>query len=198
MSGTIFFILLKFKKITTLFTGIVGGLFLGMFFSITVSAIANWNSFYMMAFIMGISATISLGASWFAKQCPDCEMDPLGLKAAKMSKDEIEVGCQDKDCKIHLHTFQLATSCIIGAFITMRGWALCLGGYPTESQLFNMWYQETWDTSNSYSIEWTFWVYNLVFVLQTILFWINTTFRLDIVQKRVKKDKKKQLEEKLL
>lgn len=69
----------------------------------------------------------------------------------------------------------------------MRGWATFLGGYPTEAELFNMWYQETWDTSNSYSIEWTFWVYNLVFVLQTIIFWINTRFRQDKKIKRVNK-----------
>jgi hypothetical protein len=66
MSGTVFGILYKFKKIITYFTGIVGGLFLGMILAISISAIANWNSFYMMAFVMGVSAMISIGASWKA------------------------------------------------------------------------------------------------------------------------------------
>lgn len=130
MSGTIFFILLTFPVVTTIFTGIVGGLFLGMFFSISLSAVASWNSFYMMAFIMGISATVSMGASWKATKCPDVNDEP---KKIPPTADQEEVGCRSKECLIHLKTFQLATSCIIGAFITMRGWALCLGGYPTES-----------------------------------------------------------------
>jgi hypothetical protein len=76
MSGTVFSILLTFPAVTTIFTGVVGGLFIGMFFSISLSAIANWNSFYMMAFIMGISATVSMGTSWKATKCPDTNDEP--------------------------------------------------------------------------------------------------------------------------
>ena len=66
MSGLVFFILMRFKTINIFFTGIFGGLFLGMILAISISAIANWNSFYMMSFVMGCSAFISLGASYLA------------------------------------------------------------------------------------------------------------------------------------
>lgn len=68
MSGTVFFILYRFKTINTFFTGIVGGLFLGMIFAISISAISNWNSFYMMSFVMGFAAFISLCASFKANE----------------------------------------------------------------------------------------------------------------------------------
>ena len=71
MSGVVFFILFKFQPITTYFTGLIGGLFLGLFFAIVLSVLADWNSFYMMAFVMGISATVSLGFSIKANTCMD-------------------------------------------------------------------------------------------------------------------------------
>jgi ABC-type Fe3+-siderophore transport system permease subunit len=104
MAGTVFFILFTMPPVTTYFTGISGGLFLGLFLSISISAMGSWSSFYMMCFVMGVSATIALGFSYLANSCD--EMDKTkNIEREKWTALKKEVGCTKETCVIHVRTF---------------------------------------------------------------------------------------------